>query len=244
MLDSHPPLSTVLLVDDEYIPRSLESIALEGTGRYRTIVAGNASDALAVLGSQDCDCAVIDYAMPDMSGLELVRLIRNSRGYGDLRVVLVLPEGSDTEDTGLRFPAVDRVLAKPLNPWELARAVDRLTNTRSNADTVLSVEALLHGFPYPAMIIDSQHQVVLANGSFYENTGTGIGSCYVHCMQHMHSDERIPRECPLEQCLRTNRPTEQLVSTILGDVRVAVYPLATTVGDRDRLYLHVTQPLR
>lgn len=239
MFDSHAPTQMVLIVDDEYVPRSLQSMALEGTGRYRTVETGNAADALGALSEQHFDCAVVDYAMPDMTGPELVKSIRHTRGQRGLKIVMLLPEqggiGVDSNVAG-----VEKLLMKPVNPWELASAVDSLTGAPNNSASVLSIESLLRAFPYPAMVLDSNHRVILANGTFYEQTGTGIGSCYVHCMEEMHEDGQTPHHCPLEECLRTLKPAEQLVQTVMGDMRVTVYPLPTRAGGSDQLFLHVT----
>jgi CheY-like chemotaxis protein len=56
MFDTHVPTKRVLIVDDEYVPRSLESFALEGTGRYYTFEAANATDALTALSGEQFDC--------------------------------------------------------------------------------------------------------------------------------------------------------------------------------------------
>lgn len=243
MFDNHAPTHTVLIVDDEYVPRNLESIALEGTGRYYTLEAGNALDALAALDTRHCDCLVVDYEMPDMSGPELVRMVRRKIEYRDLPVVLVLPDGAPDAALMQSYPGVDRVIAKPLDPWDLARQIDQLTGAGDNSDRVLSIESLLKGFPYPTMVLDADHRVVLANGVFYEATSTGIGRCFVHCMQEMHADRSIPADCPLEHCVQTGLPCERVVETTLGAMRVSVYLLATRAGGRDQLFLHVTQPV-
>lgn len=243
MFDNHAPTRTVLIVDDEYVPRSLESIALEGTGRYHTLEAGNALDALAALDTQHCDCLIVDQDMPDMSGPELVRMVRRKMHYRDLPVMLVLPDGAADEALAANYPGVNRVIGKPLNPWDLARQIDQLTGADDNSDRVLSIESLLKGFPYPTMVLDADHRVILANGTFYETTGTGIGRCYVHCMHEMHEDRAVPSDCPLKHCIQTGLPCERVIETTLGTMRISVYPLATRAGGRDQLFLHVTQPV-
>lgn len=243
MFDRHAPTHTVLIVDDEYVPRSLESIALEGTGRYYTLSTGNAVDALEALSQSECHAAIVDFEMPDMTGLELIEHIRRSRGNGDLKVVLVMPEGTSAAELAAAYAGVDRVIGKPIDPWSLVRELDELTGATDNSDEVLSIESLLKGFPYPTMILDSEHNVVLANGEFYKQTGTGIGSCYVHCMEEMHDDHAVPGNCPLEESVRTGRSVERDVRTVMGDMRVSVYPLPTRAGGKDRLFLHVTMPV-
>jgi len=241
MFDSHVPTHRVLIVDDEYVPRSTESFALEGTGRYYTIEAGNAADALTLLSEEDYDCAVIDLSMPDMSGIELITMIRTNGGNRNLPIVLVLPEDSG-DDPPLAFPGPTHVISKPFQPWDLARLLDKLTGDIESSGHVLSVEAVLRGFPFPTMILDAHHHVLLANGAFYDATETGVGECYIYCMEHLHDDEKVPAICPLERCVASGEIAEDVVDTVFGKMRTSVYPLAIRTGNDERLYLHVTQP--
>lgn len=243
MFDSHVPTHRVLIVDDHFAPRSIESFALEGTGRYYAVEAGNASDALTALDGDNFDCAVIDVSMPDMSGVELITMIRRQHAHRNLPIVLVLPENEDPEAEQPAFPGPTHVIAKPFQPWDLARLLDTLTGALSDSEHVLSVESVLRGFPYPTMILDAAHRVLLANGPFYDVTQTGVGECYLFCAEHMHDDGAIPKECPLVECVNTGSPSEETVPTVLGTMRVSVYPLAISAGNGDRLYLHVTQPV-
>lgn len=241
MFDSHVPTHRVLIVDDEYVPRSTESFALEGTGRYYTLEAGNAADALTMLDQDDYDCAVIDLSMPDMSGIELITMIRNNGDKRNLPIVLVLPEDSHDERPPT-FAGPTHVISKPFQPWDLARLLDQITGDIENSEHVLSVESVLRGFPYPTMILDAHHHVLLANGAFYDSTGTGVGECYIYCMEHMHEDGAVPAQCPLDRCVTSGEAAENVVDTNFGRMRTSVYPLAIRTGGGERLYLHVTQP--
>jgi len=233
----------VLIVDDQAIPRNLESFALEGTGRYLTIETGNASDALTELAGGDYDCAVIDLDMPDMSGLELITMIRRSNGYGSLPIVLVLPDdaraGSDDQESN----TASRVITKPFNPWDLTRILDELLGPIEESPHMLSVEAVLRGFPYPTMVLDADHRVVLANDVFYEKSETGVGERHIICNHALHDGGEVADACPLNECVRTGLPATRDVDTVLGRMLVSVHPLAARTGDERQLYLHVTQPI-
>lgn len=243
MLDAHPPTHRVLIVDDQYVPRSLESMALEGTGRYYAIEAGSGTDALTLMTGEKFDCMVVDFSMPDMSGVELIEQVRSDPANDGIPIVLVLPEGAHAGATAWSATGASQVIAKPFEPWDLARVLDGLTGALDGPDHILSVEAVLRGFPYPTMIMDGEHRVLLANGAFYEATHTGVGECYVYCMEQMHEDEQVVEACPLEECVRTGKQAERTVTTNFGKMRVSVYPLSTRTSVGDPLYLHVTQPV-
>lgn len=242
MFRSRPRSRKVLIVDDESVPRSLESVALEGTARYRTSEAANATDAITLLSDGAFDGIVIDLDMPDMSGEELVRMIRANRESAHLPIVLVLPETASDDEDGPEFHAgANEVIRKPFEPWDLAQLLDKLTGATDD-EHALSVESVLRGFPHPTMILDPDHHVILANHPFYDATGTGISEEYTRCMDHMHGDRAVPRDCPLDEAVRTGEPAERTIDTVVGPCRVSVYPLSTVVGNGTRLFLHVTQP--
>jgi signal transduction histidine kinase len=83
---------TVLLVDDDDAVRKGMAATLDGLG-YRVLEAGDARDALQRLGEEKVDILVTDYAMPGMTGAELIGRAREKRrelktllitGYADL----------------------------------------------------------------------------------------------------------------------------------------------------------------
>lgn len=233
----------VLIVDDEAVPRDLESIALEGTGRYLAIETGNASDALNHLAGGEYDCAVIDLDMPDMSGLDLITLIRRNQATAQLPIVLVLPDDSGMTPDSTETLGATRVITKPFNPWDLARLLDGMFGPFEESPHMLTVEAVLCGFPYSTMILDAEHHVVLANEVFYELTSTGVGEQHVVCNEQMHTGGVIPDICPLDECARTGLAAVHDIDTVLGRMRVSVYPLAVRTGANKPLFLHVTQPV-
>lgn len=242
MLESNQVTHRVLIVDDEDAPGSLEQMAFESTGRYSTAHARNATDALTLLGTEAFDCLVIDLDMPDMSGLELIGMIKARRELENVPIVLVLPDSIHHSEKSPAFTTATHVVSKPLQPWDLTRLVDSLVGDDHQSGQVLSVEAVLRGFPYPTMVLDDRHRVLLANSTFYEATGTGIDSCYVFCHEQMHEGELVPLECPLEQSVRTGLPGERTIDTAFGRLRVSVFPLAASTSDGHGLYLHVTRP--
>lgn len=241
-MNSDNAVRSVLIVDDQAVPRSLEGFALDGTGRYAAAEAANGSDALLLLSDRHFDCAVIDLDMPDMSGVELIEAIRKRLEYSDMPVVLILPEGADPELRSLERYRSCRVLAKPFDPWDLAKLLDSLTGALADSNHILSVDAVLRGFPYPTMVLDAHHHVLVANGSFYSATDTGLGECYVYCNEQMHGDSKVPETCPLEESVRTGAPAERVIETLFGAMRVSVFPLAILGPDDRPVYLHVTTP--
>ncbi|HSR98369.1 MAG TPA: response regulator [Kofleriaceae bacterium] len=74
-------LRRVLIVDDDSALRD-STAQLLASDDVETVTAGTAAEALAHLGTTTFDCVVLDLALPDRSGLELLaELVRGGRGF-------------------------------------------------------------------------------------------------------------------------------------------------------------------
>ena len=76
---TQPHSATILLVEDEALVRMATATVLEQAG-FRIMEASGGPDALDVLAREpEVDLVLTDYAMPGMTGLELVRELRKRR---------------------------------------------------------------------------------------------------------------------------------------------------------------------
>ena len=108
----------ILIAEDEHIPRQLLRFQLEQWG-HTVILAENGRHAWELLQTHDCQLVITDWEMPTMSGIELIRHIREANRESYLYVIL-LTSKSDRADlvTGLTSGA-DDFLTKPVNKDEL-----------------------------------------------------------------------------------------------------------------------------
>jgi two-component system KDP operon response regulator KdpE len=152
----------VLAVDDE--PGILRLIKLELSGEgFRVITAENAAEALELSHEYRPDIALLDIVLPDISGLELMRELRQR---GDLPIILLTAKGSDADKVrGLEMGA-DDYLAKPFSPAELSarvRAVLRRAVGVAAPDKVVKAGDLE---------VDLNHRLVRRNGELVSLTRT------------------------------------------------------------------------
>ena len=77
----------ILVVDDVAENRDVLSRRLARRG-YTVLEAGDGPSALSIVREQELDLVLLDWMMPDMSGLTVLETIRESRSVEELCVVM------------------------------------------------------------------------------------------------------------------------------------------------------------
>ncbi|MEV1289853.1 response regulator [Micromonospora sp. NPDC049679] len=118
-------MTTVLIAEDDEDIRDLVVFKLEQAG-FTVIAAPDGTAALAAAQAQTPDLAVIDVSMPQLSGLDLCRLLRaDPRTAGTL--IIMLTARSQEGDVEAGFSAgADDYIVKPFSPRELTSRIRAL----------------------------------------------------------------------------------------------------------------------
>jgi PAS domain S-box-containing protein len=138
------PVSILLVDDDANNLLALESI-LEGPG-HRLVKVQTADDALMALMNEDYAAIVLDVQMPDLSGIELAKLIKQRKKTQHIPLIFLTAHYRDSEHAVLGYDvgAVD-YLTKPVHPAVLRSKVsvfiDLFRKTRALAEINRSLEA-------------------------------------------------------------------------------------------------------
>ena len=134
---------TVLIVDDEAAIREMISVALQMAG-YRCLEAENAQSAHAIVVDHQPDIILLDWMMPDVSGIELARRLKRETAYADIPIIMLTARSEeDNKIQGLEAGA-DDYITKPFSPRELIarlKAVLRRTAT-AGIDEPIEIEGL------------------------------------------------------------------------------------------------------
>ena len=109
---------TLLLIDDDINFLTVIQMQLEDYG-YKVVTARNSKIGWKVLEQSQPDIILVDWVMPDISGVELVKLIRSDNAHRD-RYIIMVTGRSETKDTveGLDAGADDYII-KPFQIEEL-----------------------------------------------------------------------------------------------------------------------------
>ena len=112
---------SVLIVDDYPVLLAAVKMLLESAG-YQVYTALSAAEAMDRL-KLGVDAALLDYRMPDMNGLELIRWIREQPEMQDLLVIMLTASvlhGEESLDCG-----ADYFMPKPMEVDDLLRLMER-----------------------------------------------------------------------------------------------------------------------
>ena len=129
-------LGTLLVVDDDELNRDMLSRRLERKG-YSVVVSPDGPGALALVADRAFDLVLLDVMMPGLSGLEVLKLLRERHPATDLPVIMATAQDQSEEIVhALQLGANDYV-TKPLDfPVVMARIETQLLLKRSVAETV------------------------------------------------------------------------------------------------------------
>lgn len=104
-----------MIVDDSRAQRMLLKRAVAPLG-FDVIEAENGEDALSKLDTDDpVDVMLVDWNMPVMDGLALVRRVRATRAFADVFVMMVTSESDPKKMARALMVGADDYLVKPVD---------------------------------------------------------------------------------------------------------------------------------
>ncbi|NDI04337.1 MAG: phosphate regulon transcriptional regulatory protein PhoB [Rhodobacteraceae bacterium] len=124
---------TVLLVEDEPAQREMLAYNLEAEG-FDVIIADNGEDGLILVDESDPDLIVLDWMMPQLSGIEVCRRLKSNSKTRQIPVIMLSARAEEVDRVrGLETGADDYVV-KPYSVIELmARVKAHLRRIRAAA---------------------------------------------------------------------------------------------------------------
>jgi two-component system, cell cycle response regulator DivK len=114
---------SVLIIDDDALNLKLFAMTLAGRG-YRVLLAMDARRGLDLAGSERPDLIMMDIQLPDMSGLEATRLLKQDADTSGIPVLITTAFLVDSE--ALRQSGCNAYLPKPFSGPQLLSALDSL----------------------------------------------------------------------------------------------------------------------
>ena len=123
----------ILVVEDDRSISDLISLHLK-KNNYEYLVVHNGEDALSHLDNFMPDFIILDWMIPGLSGLEVLRRIRNKQEYKNLPILMLTAKNSE-QDKIISFESgLDDYITKPFLPSELIARVKAILKRTSQSN--------------------------------------------------------------------------------------------------------------
>lgn len=115
-----------LVVDDSEMTRMVAKNALKNLEVTSIHEAEDGVEALKVLEAQTIDIVFSDWNMPNMTGIELLKAVREK--WPDMPFIMITTEGSKEKVMEAIQHGVSDYLAKPFTPAALSAKLEKWTS--------------------------------------------------------------------------------------------------------------------
>ncbi len=150
---------TILIIEDEPDLREGLKHNLELDG-YEVETAGDGSEGLEKANAKDYSLILLDLMLPRLSGLEVLRSIREEGGATP--IIILSAKGQDEDKVaGLELGADDYV-TKPFGIAELSARIRAVRRRATGMDKVTDV------FEFPGLTVDFKRFTVIRSGNEYQ----------------------------------------------------------------------------
>ncbi len=152
-------MTKILVTDDEKDIVELISYNLEKEG-FSVIKAYDGEAALRLAKLQKPDLLILDLMLPEMSGIDVCKAVRNNSATANLPIIMVTAKGDETDKIiGLEIGA-DDYITKPFSIKELVARVRAILRRRRDDN----MQQLKEKFSYRGLEIDYASYEVKADG--------------------------------------------------------------------------------
>jgi DNA-binding response OmpR family regulator/Tfp pilus assembly protein PilF len=170
-------MHTVLIIDDQQDLLDITRMFLERFGEMSADTAKSAKEALAKMKDKNFDALVVDYDLPDISGIEFLKIVR---AKGDTTPVIIFT-GVGRENAAIEAlnNGADFFLKKGEDPHaqfrNMVHMINQAVERRSMGRAIGTSERLLTEtisfFSEPAYALDREGKVIAWNQAMADFTG-------------------------------------------------------------------------
>jgi two-component system, OmpR family, alkaline phosphatase synthesis response regulator PhoP len=133
-MPSHSPAHILVADDEPHIGRIIKMKLDQGP--FRVTLAYDGQEALDIVNGDDAvDLALLDLMMPKLSGLDVLKQIREQERFKDLPCIILTAGGDAKHERDALALGATQFLTKPFSPKKLYALVARLTGVPDEAGT-------------------------------------------------------------------------------------------------------------
>lgn len=116
----------ILLVDDSRTIRNLQKNILAQLGHTDIVEAGDGVEAIRRIAETNPDLALIDWNMPNMDGITLIKELRKLPQYKFTPMLLLTTESAADKKAEGKAAGATGWLVKPFNPDQLLATLKKV----------------------------------------------------------------------------------------------------------------------
>jgi len=133
----------ILIVEDEKPIREMIAFGLRRAG-FDVLEAEDCKSARARIADRRPDLLLVDWMLPDMSGLELTRALKRDKETRDVPVILLTARAEEQDKVSGLEGGADDYVTKPFSPRELVARIQAVLRRAApgGADEVISLGGL------------------------------------------------------------------------------------------------------
>ena len=119
-------MSKVMVIDDEpFILMMIEDKLKKAN--IAVITMRESRSAVEVIKREKPDLIILDWMMPEISGIDLCRILKSDSDLRDIPIFMLTAKGQDSDEQLGRRCGVTRYITKPFSPKALLEMVQEIT---------------------------------------------------------------------------------------------------------------------
>jgi len=122
----------ILHVDDEADIRAITKLALESIGGFNVTSCASGTEAIATVTDVAPELIVMDVMMPEMDGPTTFRALQDIPDANRIPVIFMTAKTQKDEIESLMALGAIGVIAKPFDPVQLSKEVERIWSARTS----------------------------------------------------------------------------------------------------------------
>lgn len=116
---------TILVADDESHILNVVSLKLRNAG-FNVLTARDGQEALDMAAAERPDLLITDYHMPQLSGIELCRKLKEAAATASIPAIMLTARGYNLESIDTENSGIRQLISKPFSPRQLLSAVNEV----------------------------------------------------------------------------------------------------------------------
>jgi two-component system phosphate regulon response regulator PhoB len=157
---------TILIVEDEQAIVELVSFALKGAG-WEVDAVHTTADAWNYLQNKRPQLILLDWMLPDQSGLRLLSRLRADRNFGSLPIIMLTAKSMEEDKIAGLDQGADDYITKPFSPRELISRIKALIRRKAPEHAEMTLHAgPLQLDPVSCRVTVSDKQIEIGHAEF------------------------------------------------------------------------------